>query len=310
MQTPENLHNSAQCPVFLYGGLPPGSAGKTGRTFRFALGRKMNNSRNQNSSDLKSVGVRSGRTLLIVDGEVVDEAEVRLEASRIRAEFLQSTNIADPVTREIRLRDAARELVIEGILLRHAAQTAGGGDVDALIRRVMQAAYRPRYAEILKYYEQYIREFWQPASVHAGHIVKNVEEDADQESARLAIQSIESELAAGADFAALADRVSDCKGDGGDLGWIPLGAMVPEFEAVVFALQPGQTSGIFRTAFGFHIARVFARRPEGFLPFDQVRTRIDDSLFAQRKRWAVENFVADLKRNAKFERIHESLLHS
>jgi parvulin-like peptidyl-prolyl isomerase len=253
--------------------------------------------------------IKSGKTLQLVNGDIVDEADVRAEAARIREDFLRSTNIPDPVTREIRLRDAAREIVIERILLQQAAKATSAGDVDGLIRRVMHAATRPHYPEMRQYYKDHEREFWRLESVHAAHIVKNVDEDQDEAPALQAIQSIEAELAAGADFAALADRSSDCKGNGGDLGWFSRGAMVPEFEAVVFALKPGKTSGIFRTPFGFHIARVFARKPQVLVPFEQVRSRIDNFLFEQRKQWAVENFVADLKRKAKFERIHESLLH-
>jgi parvulin-like peptidyl-prolyl isomerase len=257
-----------------------------------------------------SENIRAGKTLQLVNGEIVDESDVRVEAARIREDFLRSTNIPDPVTREIRLRGAAREIVIERLLLHQAAKSTSGGDLDALIRRVKHAATRPHYPEMRQYYKDHEREFWRLESVHATHIVKNVDEDQDEAPALQAIQSIEAELAAGADFAALADRESDCKGDGGDLGWFPRGAMVPEFEDVVFTLKPGKTSGIFRTPFGFHIARVFAHKPQVLIPFEQVRSRIDNLLFEQRKQWAVENFVASLKKKAKFERIHESLLHS
>jgi peptidyl-prolyl cis-trans isomerase SurA len=46
------------------------------------------------------------------------------------------------------------------------------------------------------------------------------------------------------------------KAQGGDLGWNRRGAMVPEFERMMFALAPGQVSPVIETAFGYHIIKV------------------------------------------------------
>jgi peptidyl-prolyl cis-trans isomerase SurA len=67
------------------------------------------------------------------------------------------------------------------------------------------------------------------------------------------------ELKKGGDFEQIAKRESmdpASKPQGGDLGWNRRGAMVPEFERVMFALGPGQMSGVVETAFGYHIIKV------------------------------------------------------
>lgn len=69
----------------------------------------------------------------------------------------------------------------------------------------------------------------------------------------------------GADFASLAKKYSDDTGNasqGGDLGSVKRGALVPEFEAVAFALAPNQISGLVETVFGFHIIQLLERRGE------------------------------------------------
>jgi len=58
-----------------------------------------------------------------------------------------------------------------------------------------------------------------------------------------------------ANFAEVAKAKSQdgSKANGGSLGVFARGAMVPEFDAAVRALKPGEVSGVFETQFGFHI---------------------------------------------------------
>ena len=59
-----------------------------------------------------------------------------------------------------------------------------------------------------------------------------------------------------ADFAVLANEYTEDpsgKGRGGKLGTFPKGRMVPEFDKPLFALRPGEVSGVIETPFGFHI---------------------------------------------------------
>jgi peptidyl-prolyl cis-trans isomerase D len=91
----------------------------------------------------------------------------------------------------------------------------------------------------------------------ARHILVQVAPDATPEQVEAARQKAESIRAEAtpANFARLAARSDEPgAGDrGGDLGVFPRGAMVPDFEAAVLALEPNEISPVVRTSFGFHV---------------------------------------------------------
>ncbi|MBA3646223.1 MAG: peptidylprolyl isomerase, partial [Gemmatimonadaceae bacterium] len=78
--------------------------------------------------------------------------------------------------------------------------------------------------------------------------------------AKAKAESLLVEIRKGGDFEQIAKRESmdpGTKALGGDLGWNRRGSgLVPEFERVMFALRPGDISGVVETAFGYHLIRV------------------------------------------------------
>lgn len=274
---------------------------------------------------------------LIVNGETIDDAVIRQEAAVLRPRY-QEMMEGDPVELEVQLREWSRENVIERVLLRqeaardpqpiafaqieealaaykaHVDGQAGCNirttdedlraeiearlRLDRLVGRVTGAAPRPKNAEINDYYRKNQDRFWTPEMVHAAHIVKNVDDIQDEQTARSALEEVERQLQSGARFEELADLHSDCKGNGGDLGFFPRGDMVAEFDGVVFSLTPGKLSGIFRTTFGFHIAKVYERRAAGVRPFADVREEIEQILYGEKQQKAVEDFIDRLREKA------------
>ena len=82
---------------------------------------------------------------------------------------------------------------------------------------------------------------------------------ASKARAKAKADSLLVEINKGGDFEQIAKRESmdpSSKPQGGDLGWNRRGAMVPEFERMMFALAPGKVSPVIETAFGYHIIRV------------------------------------------------------
>ena len=117
------------------------------------------------------------------------------------------------------------------------------------------------------------------------------------------MQEAEAELNRGVAFEEVADRYSDCAGNGGGLGYFPRGEMVDEFDRVVFALAPNEQSGIFRTGFGFHIAKCYDKKPAGYRSFADVRQDIERMLLREKQERVLEQYVDGLKAQADIRNV-------
>jgi peptidyl-prolyl cis-trans isomerase SurA len=69
---------------------------------------------------------------------------------------------------------------------------------------------------------------------------------------------------AGEDFSELAKRYSQdlSAKEGGDLGFLRKGEILPEFETVAFALNPGEISGLVQTSLGYHIIKLEEKKED------------------------------------------------
>ena len=97
----------------------------------------------------------------------------------------------------------------------------------------------------------------------ARHILIKTSEIVSSAEAKQKLERIRNEILAGGDFTKIAKASSDDTGtaaDGGDLGWVSPGTMVPEFEEVMDKLKPGEISQPFQTRYGWHIVQVLSRR--------------------------------------------------
>ncbi len=105
----------------------------------------------------------------------------------------------------------------------------------------------------------------QPEAVKLSHILLEIKpSQGTLDSLRRKAELVLELAKKGEDFAQLASSYSDdpTGKEGGDLGFFKKGDMIPKFEKVAFALNPGEISDVVKTEFGYHIIKVEEREDE------------------------------------------------
>jgi parvulin-like peptidyl-prolyl isomerase len=176
--------------------------------------------------------------------------------------------------------------------------------VDSLMRLWLSRVGSPSPKQIREHYQNNLDAFWSPELVRASQIVKNVHEGDDAAAIEQTMRHVRSLLSAGADFGAMAAEYSDCPEGRGDLGYFPRGVMVEEFDAIVFTCPVGELTDVFRTRFGYHLAIVWERRPEGIRSFDEMREEIGNALLRERRDREVGSRLAALRARAVIRKVH------
>ena len=143
---------------------------------------------------------------------------------------------------------------------------------------------QPSEDELRRYYDETADSYMVDEQRKASHILLGMEEgktleESPEVSAKLA--QIQDRLKSGEAFEELAREFSDDPGSaqqGGDLGQVLRGVMVPPFEEALFALQEqGQISEPVLTSFGVHLIRLDEITPRKVKSFEEVREQISTS---------------------------------
>ncbi len=135
------------------------------------------------------------------------------------------------------------------------------------------------------------------------HILIKTSEVVSPDMAKQMIDNLYSRLKNGEDFATLAATFSNDPGsarDGGRLGWVNLGMMVPEFESQMKATQVGQISQPFESQFGWHILQVTDTRQHDMT--EEYQQRVARQILAERQfNTELDNWLREVRNNAYVE---------
>lgn len=135
------------------------------------------------------------------------------------------------------------------------------------------------------------------------HILIQTSEVVSPENAKQMIDSLYTRLKQGEDFAVLASTFSNDTGsarDGGSLGWVSPGVMVPEFEQRMKSTAVGQISEPFQSQFGWHILQVTDTRQQDMT--QEYQERMARQILGERQFDAeLDSWLRETRSNAYVE---------
>ena len=212
---------------------------------------------------------------LKVNGEGILLTEYEAELVRLQSALVEVGEEMTPEEQKQRVLDN----LVDGLLLSQAAAESGftvtEAEVQSRIDRMVadlggmeklvdwQTLYGYTDESFRASLTRSIAVAWQ-----RDEIINAVPQTAEQIHARQLIYQTEGnanealiELNNGVDFTQLAEAQDPILK--GDLGWFPRGFLTqPVVEEAVFALQPGQTTGVIKSDIGYHIVNVLERETE------------------------------------------------
>src|SRR5262245_50662729 len=169
-------------------------------------------------------------------------------------------------------------------------------DIDAMRAKVVIPA-----ADIERAYNSNIEQYSTPEQVRASYILLKTE-GKDDAAGKAKAEDVLKQARAGADFAELAKKYSEDESNaknGGDLDYFGRGRMVPEFETVAFALEPGKISDLVKTQFGYHIIKLVDKKTATTRPIAEVRQQLNDQLAYERAQAQAQDLATALEKEIK-----------
>lgn len=135
------------------------------------------------------------------------------------------------------------------------------------------------------------------------HILVRPDETTSDTAAEAKIRELYTRLQEGASFAALARGESDdpvSGSDGGNLGWVGPGQMVPEFEQAMMNADVGELTGPFRSQFGWHILEVQERRQQD-ISREVRRGEARQAIYRRKFDLELQNWLREIRDEAFIE---------
>lgn len=236
-----------------------------------------------------------------------DEAEV--DAAREKAERLRSEIANGRDFREVAVAESDASNALEGGDMGWRAE----GQLPSLVAPVVPELPVGEPSEVLEnnsgfhlvmVMDKRGGEQQQVIQQHrVRHILVRPSEATTDSQAETMIRDLYQQLENGASFSALAREYSDdpvSGSDGGNLGWVSPGQMVPAFEQAMLNADIGEFRGPFRSQFGWHILQVQERRQKD-ISGDVRDAEARQAIYRRKFETELQNWLQEIRDEAFIE---------
>jgi peptidyl-prolyl cis-trans isomerase SurA len=148
-----------------------------------------------------------------------------------------------------------------------------------------------------KYFQAHQEEFSSPGGVHLAEILISSDKHKPDELEKRAQDAL-AEIKAGQKWQEVVKKYSDdddSAKEGGDVGFFKDGTLNPTIAAATAKLDTGETSDLVKTRFGYQIFKVLERRSPGIPKFEEVETRVMNTIYDQKMQGALRKYLVELR---------------
>ena len=206
------------------------------------------------------------------------------------------------------VKQAVKQLVLQGEQIddtspAHIKKVRDQLTLLRVVDREVRSGVMVADPEMRRYYQEHRDRFALPEEYTLSQILVKPQSPDDTAYAKEKALEAMNLLKQGESFEDLALRYSDGlnASQGGRLGLVRQGELLPAIERGVAKLVPGGISEIIESPEGFHIVRLEDKKPKQFRPFEEVRQEIQSLVFQQKSEDMFQTWLADLKNKAYIE---------
>ena len=244
----------------------------------------------------------------LIDNILMEQEAKKSGAGMIVKDEEVMAVLQDVLTKQkISLQEYLKNLAREGNSLESVKKEIRGQMMRArLLRREVKSKILVSDEEIGEYYNKNRQDYEGKETVRIKQLLLLLPPNANETiKAKMKNQALQlhKRVMDGEPFDLLIVKYSQgpAAAQGGDVGFIERGTIIPEVEAAAFKLPVGQVSAVIESSVGFHIIQVLDKKGAGLKPIAAVREEIKTKIEDEKLENKFDEWIASVRAKSHIE---------